>query len=145
MAKHNYPDDIDSTAIPFLDRLNALEGIETRSSCIGNDGEQGHVGLRISWSFDRIFDLFKLVDDIFLKSFSRHASIQLSGFETDEPCWVIWLDNWSTQIDTLVGLCRMSACEHNWNDDLWIDIRNEVVLSGEMCPKCGALREGDES
>jgi hypothetical protein len=31
-------------------------------------------------------------------------------------------------------------CDHSW-----IDVRNEVVESGEMCLKCGAIRAGNRT
>ena len=33
-----------------------------------------------------------------------------------------------------------SQCDHNW-----VDARNKVVKSGEICLKCGALRAGNQS
>lgn len=30
-------------------------------------------------------------------------------------------------------------CDHEW-----VDARNEVVMSGEMCPKCNAIRAGNQ-
>lgn len=34
----------------------------------------------------------------------------------------------------------LPPCDHQW-----IDVRNEVVLSGEMCITCGAIRAGNEA
>ena len=132
MPETTYPSDIDVPAIPFLDQLNQIDGVETRSCCTGHDGEKdAHIGLCLDWKFDKVFELFTSLD----RKWNGGCKVQLQGMEVGRPRWVIWLDWFEGQIEDVIQSARCVICEHEW-----VDARNKVVISGEVCPKCGALR-----
>lgn len=43
-------------------------------------------------------------------------------------------------LNRVLSITEKRKCEHNW-----VDARNKLVQSGEVCPKCGAIRAGNQS
>lgn len=57
------------------------------------------------------------------------------GLDTDKE-WAILSD----ALDTFnIAKLDQKSCDHKW-----IDARNEIVQSGEICLKCGGLRAGNQ-
>jgi len=101
MPLKDYPKDIDPEMVPYLDALNALPGVETRSSCVGDDKSHASVSLCVEWSFDDLFQVFMRLEASPVGNFV----VGLSGFEIGVgiPRWVIWFEtNWKEQIGTLI-------------------------------------------
>lgn len=52
---------------------------------------------------------------------------------------------------TKTWVCHMTSPQCRWFDSKppceheWVDIRNDTVLSGEMCRKCNALQAGNDN
>jgi len=71
----NYPADIDPEFIPFLDRLNDIEGIETWACCCGHFKDpkrrcQAYITIRVTKSLDDVFkQLIPIYDKYQLVSF----------------------------------------------------------------------------
>jgi hypothetical protein len=101
MPIEDYPKDIDPEMVPYMDALNALPGVETRSSCIGHDKSHAHISLCISWSFDQLFRVFMQLE----AAPDGNFVVGLNGYEVGVgiPRWVIWFeDKWEEQIKLLI-------------------------------------------
>jgi len=126
----------------FEDAYNALEGmVDLAAKAVGDN--TGLMWMKIQQAFlvqmpsmrkklEEQEGLLRLARE-FIVNGVENGYIRMPDADTPDPA-----HDMVPMLNAALGK-DLPVCEHEW-----VDARNQVIKSGELCPKCGAVRPGNQ-